>query len=200
MSEKLFIITQGDESMEDTQIIALYWERDERAISETAEKYGRYCHSVAYGILQNNEDSEECVNDTYTGAWNSIPPHKPELLSAFLAKITRRISLNRLRSRLTKKRGGGQYAVTLGELEECIPSSFAAEDMLQTHELTRILNEFLEELSTEERRVFLCRYWYLDPIKDIAKRFSFGESKVKMMLKRTREKLLTHLEKEGITL
>lgn len=200
MSEKLFIITQGDESMEDTQIIALYWERDERAISETAEKYGRYCHSVAYGILQNNEDSEECVNDTYTGAWNSIPPHKPELLSAFLAKITRRISLNRLRSRLTKKRGVGQYAVTLGELEECIPSSFAAEDMLQIHELTRILNEFLEELSTEERRVFLCRYWYLDPVKDIAKRFSFGESKVKMMLKRTREKLLTHLEKEGITL
>lgn len=186
--------------MEDTQIIALYWERDERAISETAEKYGRYCHSVAYGILQNNEDSEECVNDTYTGAWNSIPPHKPELLSAFLAKITRRISLNRLRSRLTKKRGVGQYAVTLGELEECIPSSFAAEDMLQIHELTRILNEFLEELSTEERRVFLCRYWYLDPVKDIAKRFSFGESKVKMMLKRTREKLLTHLEKEGITL
>ncbi len=186
--------------MEDTQIIALYWERDERAISETAEKYGRYCHSVAYRILRNNEDSEECVNDTYTGVWNSIPPHKPELFSAFLAKITRRLSLNRLRSRLTEKRGGGQYAVTLEELGECIPSSFTAEDMLQTHELTRILNEFLEGLSTEERRVFLCRYWYLDPVKDIAKRFSFGESKVKMMLKRTREKLLTHLEKEGITL
>lgn len=186
--------------MEDTDIISLYWARDERAISETAEKYGRYCHSVAYRILQNNEDSEECVNDTYTGAWNSIPPHRPELFSAFLAKITRRLSLNRLRSRLTGKRGAGQYAVTLEELAECIPSAQTTEDTFETHELTRILNEFLENLSAEERRVFLCRYWYLDPVKDIAKRFSYGESKVKMMLKRTREKLLIHLEKEGITL
>lgn len=186
--------------MEDTEIIALYWERDERAISETADKYGRYCHSVAYRILQNNEDSEECVNDTYAGAWNSIPPHRPELFSAFLAKLTRRISLNRLRSKIAEKRGAGQYAVTLEELAECIPSSLTAEDTLQTHELTRILNEFLDDLSTAERRVFLCRYWYLDPVKDIAKRFSFGESKVKMMLKRTRGKLLDFLEKEGIAL
>ena len=186
--------------MEDTEIIALYWARDERAVSETAEKYGRYCHSVAYRILQNKEDSEECVNDTYTGAWNAIPPHRPELFSAFLAKITRRISLNRLRSETTERRGGGQYTVTLEELTECIPSSLSAEDTLETHELTRIINKFLDGLSTDERRVFLCRYWYLDPIKDIAKRFSFGESKVKMMLKRTREKLLIHLEKEGITL
>ena len=186
--------------MEDTEIIALYWARDERAVSETAEKYGRYCHSVAYRILQNKEDSEECVNDTYTGAWNTIPPHRPELFSAFLAKITRRISLNRLRSKTTERRGGGQYTVTLEELTECIPSSLSAEDTLETHELTRIINKFLDGLPTDERRVFLCRYWYLDPIKDIAKRFSFGESKVKMMLKRTREKLLIHLEKEGITL
>lgn len=186
--------------MEDTEIIALYWARDERAVSETAEKYGRYCHSVAYRILQNKEDSEECVNDTYTGAWNTIPPHRPELFSAFLAKITRRISLNRLRNKTAERRGGGQYTVTLEELTECIPSSLSAEETLEAHELTRILNEFLDGLSTDERRVFLCRYWYLDPIKDIAKRFSFGESKVKMMLKRTREKLLIHLEKEGITL
>lgn len=186
--------------MEDTEIIALYWERDERAVSETAEKYGRYCHSVAYRILQNNEDSEECVNDTYSGAWNAIPPHRPDLFSAFLAKITRRISLNRLRSKTAEKRGAGQYTVTLEELAECIPSSRTAEDTLETHELTRILNKFLDCLSKEERRVFLCRYWYLDSVKDIAKRFSFGESKVKMMLKRTREKLLVHLEKEGISL
>ncbi|MBR6537114.1 MAG: sigma-70 family RNA polymerase sigma factor [Lachnospiraceae bacterium] len=186
--------------MEDTEIIALYWARDERAVSETAEKYGRYCHSVAYRILQNKEDSEECVNDTYTGAWNTIPPHRPELFSAFLAKITRRISLNRLRNKTAERRGSGQYTVTLEELTECIPSSLSAEDTLETHELTRIINKFLDGLPTDERRVFLCRYWYLDPIKDIAKRFSFGESKVKMMLKRTREKLLIHLEKEGITL
>lgn len=186
--------------MEDTDIIALYWERDERAVSETAEKYGRYCHSVAYRILQNKEDSEECVNDTYTGAWNAIPPHRPELFSAFLAKITRRISLNRLRSKAAEKRGAGQCTVTLEELAECIPSSLSAEELFETRELTRIINKFLDGLSTEERRVFLCRYWYLDPIKDIAKRFSFGESKVKMMLKRTREKLLIHLEKEGISL
>lgn len=186
--------------MEDTEIIALYWERDERAVSETAAKYGRYCHSVAYRILQNNEDSEECVNDTYTGVWNAIPPHRPELFSAFLAKITRRISLNRLRSKTAEKRGGGQYTVTLEELAECIPSTQTVEDTLETHELTRILNAFLDGLSVDERRVFLCRYWYFDSIKDIAKRFSFGESKVKMMLKRTRGKLLDFLEKEGITL
>lgn len=186
--------------MEDTDIIALYWARDERAVSETADKYGRYCHSVAYRILQNNEDSEECVNDTYTGAWNAIPPHRPELFSAFLAKITRRISLNLLRNKTAEKRGTGQYTVTLEELSECIPSSLTAEDTVETHELTRMLNNFLDNLSVEERRVFLCRYWYLDPVKDIAKRFSFGESKVKMMLKRTREKLLIHLKKEGISL
>lgn len=183
--------------MEDTEIIALYWDRDERAISETAEKYGSYCHSISYRLLQNTEDAKECVNDTYVGAWNSIPPHRPGLLSAFLGKIARRISLNRLRERNAGKRAAGQYALTLNELSDCIPSGQRAEDMAETKELTRILNAFLATLATEERRVFLCRYWYFDSVKEIANRFGCGQSKIKMMLKRTREKLLTHLKKEG---
>ena len=183
--------------MKDTEIIALYWDRDERAISETATKYGHYCHSIAYRLLQNAEDAKECVNDTYVGAWNSIPPHRPGLLSAFLGKITRRISINRLRDRNAGKRGAGQYALTLEELSDCIPSGQRAEDLAETKELTRILNAFLATLGTEERRVFLCRYWYFDSVKDIATRFDCGQSKIKMMLKRTREKLLTYLEKEG---
>lgn len=183
--------------MEDTEIIALYWDRDERAISETTEKYGSYCHSISYRLLQNTEDAKECVNDTYVGAWNSIPPHRPGLLSAFLGKITRRISLNRLRERNAGKRAAGQYALTLNELSDCIPSGQRAEDMAETKELTRILNAFLATLATEERRVFLCRYWYFDSVKEIANRFNCGQSKIKMMLKRTREKLLTHLKKEG---
>ncbi len=183
--------------MEDTEIIALYWDRDERAISETAEKYGNYCHSIAYRLLQNTEDAKECVNDTYVGAWNTIPPHRPGLLSAFLGKITRRISINRLRDRNAGKRSAGQYTLTLEELSDCIPSGQRAEDLAETKELTRILNAFLATLATEERRVFLRRYWYFDSVKEIAKRFDCGQSKVKMMLKRTREKLLTHLKKEG---
>ena len=185
--------------MEDRQIVDLYLMRSEDAISETEKKYGRYCHYIAYCILENDEDAKEIVNDTYLKTWNTVPPNRPDPLKTYVGMITRQLSLDRYEEKHAQKRGG-ETALVLEELAECIPSSKTAEDTLETHELTRMLNEFLDGLSTEERRVFLCRYWYLDPVKDIAKRFSFGESKVKMILKRTREKLLILLEKEGITL
>lgn len=184
--------------MEDKQIVALYWQRSERAIEETAEKYGKYCHTIAYNILLNHEDAEESVNDTYMGAWKSIPPNRPDILSAFLGKITRNISLNRWRHKSAEKRGGGQVMVALDELLECIPAGEKPEEQIEAMELAKIIDSFLAGLKAEERRVFVCRYWYLDPIAEICKQFGYGESKVKSMLLRTRGKLLKYLEKEGI--
>lgn len=175
--------------MEDEQIVELYWTRDERAIEETDIKYNRYCHSIAYNILRNNEDAEECVNDTYMGAWNSMPPHKPELLSAFLGKITRNLSLKKWRSVTADKRGGGETALTLDELQECIPHSDNVHEAIELKALAGIIDTFLRGIPDEERRVFICRYWYMDSIADICEQFGFGQSKVKMMLSRTREKL-----------
>ncbi|MBO4838538.1 MAG: sigma-70 family RNA polymerase sigma factor [Lachnospiraceae bacterium] len=184
--------------MEDSQIVVLYWKRDEKAISESETKYGRYCYSIADGILHDRGDAEECVNDTWLGAWHAMPPHRPEILPTFLGKITRRISLKKWRARSAEKRGGGSVAVSLDELEECIPAGQKIEESLEAAGLAEIINAFLETLPAAERRVFLRRYWYFDSVRDIALRFGFGESKVKMMLKRTRDKLLLHLQKEDI--
>lgn len=184
--------------MEDKQIVALYWQRSERAISETAGKYGNYCYTIAYNILYNNEDADESVNDTYMGAWNSMSPNKPDILSAFLGKITRNIALNKWRHRNAEKRGGGQVTVALDELLECIPSEEKPEDKIETMELAKMIDVFLAGLKDMERRVFVCRYWYLDPITEICKQFGYSESKVKSMLFRTRNKLQAYLEKEGI--
>ncbi len=184
--------------MEDSRIVELYWQRDETAIAETQNKYGHYCYSIANNILRNNEEAEECVNDTYLGAWKSIPPHCPVILSTFLGKITRQLSLKKLRYQTAGKRGGGAPVAALDELEECIPSGQSMEADLNARELAKIIDEFLGSLSTWERRVFLRRYWYFDSIKDISSRFGFSQSKVKMMLKRTRDKLLVRLGKEDI--
>ena len=186
--------------MEDSRIIDLYWQRNVLAISETQSKYERYCYTIAYNILHNNEDAEESVNDTYVGAWNAIPPHRPAVLSTFLGKITRRISLKKCREKAAEKRGGGEVALTLDELEECIPSGDSITEGLEAKELAKHIDAFLETLPVEERRVFLCRYWYFDSIRDIASRFGFSQSKVKMMLKRTRDKLLVQLRKEDVSL
>ncbi len=188
----------GGEVMEDHQIIDLYWQRDETAIAETERKYGRYCYAIAFGILQSNEDAEESVNDTYIGAWNAMPPHRPENLPTFLGKITRHLSLKTWRERTAIKRGGGEVPLALEELEGCIPAGQSVDEHLEAAELAAVLDDFLGALPVEERRVFLCRYWYFDSIHDISVRFGFGQSKVKMMLKRTREKLLVRLNKEEI--
>lgn len=184
--------------MTDARIIELYFERDERAIGETDRKYGPYCRSIAYNILFSHEDAEESMNDTYLRAWNSMPPERPNILSAFLGKICRRLSIDRWRRDRAEKRGGGEPALALEELEYCIPSgSGDPADELELRELQRLYERFLTSLPAAERRVFLCRYWYMDPIADIARRFGFTEAKVTSMLHRTRERFRAVLEKEG---
>ncbi len=182
--------------MEDSKIVALYWARDERAIAESAAKYGAYCRAIAAGILRDQRDAEESVNDTWIGAWGSMPPHKPERLSAFLGKITRRVSLKRHREKNAQKRGGGQVEPALEELSECVGAT--VDEALEEQELARLIDAFLDGLPDTEQRVFVCRYWYLDSVADIAERFGFSESKVKSMLHRTRGKLRDRLEKEDI--
>ena len=183
--------------MDDKQIVDLYFARKEQAIRETAKKYGKYCFAIARNILQNSSDAEETVNDTYMGAWNSIPPHRPAMLSTYLGKITRRLALKRWTANRTQKRGGSEIALALEELAGCIPSDFDVESRINEDELTQILNDFVRNLPNPESHIFLCRYWYLDSIEAIARRFDFSQSKVKSMLSRTRKKLYAHLQKEG---
>lgn len=182
--------------MEDKKIVELFLQRSEQAVTETQSKYGNYCYSIAYQILANNEDAEESVNDTYIDAWNSIPPHKPAILSTFLGKITRRISIDRWRNRNAKKRGGGEMPLVLEELSECIEGNNSIEQELEQKRLTEVINTFVLGLPGTEQKVFLCRYWYMDSIDSICRQFGFSESKVKSMLYRTREKLKHVLEKE----
>ena len=182
--------------MEDQGIIKLFFDRSEQAIVETDKKYGGFCYSIAYNILDNREDSEESVSDTYMAAWNTIPPHRPSFLNAFLAKLTRHISIDRWRKRSAKKRGGGEMILALEELEECA-DSHNVETELAKKELTRLLNAFLSSLPDTERNVFLCRYWYLDSIQTISEVSGFSQSKVTSMLHRLREKLRKKLSEEG---
>lgn len=186
--------------MEDKQIVELYLRRNEQAIDQTAKKYGNYCFSIANNILDNYEDAEETVSDTYVGAWNAIPPHRPVNLGTFLGKIARRLAIKRWRMSRTQKRGGGEMPLVLEELSGCIPAESDPEKELEMAELSGVLNRFVRELPQTERNVFVCRYWYMDSIQDIGKRYGFSQSKVKSMLSRTRKKLLTYLNKEGIAL
>ena len=186
--------------MEDHQIVELYWARSERAIPETADKYGRYCYSIACHILHSREDSEECVNDTYLHAWNTMPPQRPDRLSAFLGRIARNLALNRWETYAAEKRGAGQTALALDELRECIPAPDCTERVVDDVALADLFNRFLASLSEESRKIFLRRYWYLNPIKEIAAEYRLSESKVKMSLLRSRARLKLLLEKEGIDL
>lgn len=183
--------------MKDEQIVDLYWERSESAIEESSKKYGRYCRCIAYNILQNEEDSEECVNDTWLRAWNAIPPKRPNRLSAFFGKITRNLSLNRYEKRTAEKRGG-ETELVLGELLEAVPSGDSTAETVDSLELSRLINRFVEALPAQQRKIFVRRYWYISPIKEIARDFDIGESKTKMILLRTRNELKEFLEKEGI--
>lgn len=184
--------------MEDKQIVDLYLARSENAITETASKYRRYCYAIAYNILANCGDAEECVNDTYLGAWNSIPPCQPAILSTFLGKITRRLAIKKWQKEHAAKRGGGEIVIALEELEECIPAGQNIEQEIETAELGKKINEFVMSLPLTERNVFICRYWYMDAISEICQQFGFSQSKVKSMLQRTRNKLQVYLEKEGV--
>ena len=183
--------------MDDQSIVELYWSRSENAISETDVKYGRYLNSISYNILANHEDAQECVNDTYHNAWNTMPPDRPSVLSTFLGKITRRLSIDRWRRLNAEKRGGGELTLALDELENCVSGSGNVENEIERRELAKLFNGFLDTLPVTERRVFLCRYWYMDSVPSIAQQFGFSESKVTSMLHRTRNKLRVLLEKEG---
>lgn len=184
--------------MDDNKIIKLYTERSEKAISETAVKYGRYCHYIAFNILRNNEDSEECVNDTYLRAWNSIPPKYPDRLQTFLGKITRNLSLNKYEKLTAGKRGSGQIPLILDELTECIPAAGSVEKIAEDMLIKNTVDRFLDELPAETRKIFVRRYWYMNSIREISDEYAIKESKVTVTLFRTREKLKKFLEKEGI--
>lgn len=184
--------------MDDPQIVELYFARSEAAIQETDRKYGRYCYTIAYNILSNPQDSEESVSDTYLSAWNSMPPRRPAKLSTFLGKLTRNISIDRWRTANAQKRGGGEVALALEELGECVSGQPGAEEALLQKELAAWLNRFLEKLSAEERSVFLCRYWYVNSLEEIAKKTGFSVGKIKSMLHRIRNKLERQLETEGL--
>lgn len=186
--------------MGDQQIVDLYWARAENAISETAHKYGRYCHYIAYNILHNDEDSEECVNDTYLKAWNVIPPQRPNKLSTFLGKITRNLALDRYKYNSREKRGGAQMPLVIDELAECVSATDTTSHIIDDMVLVDCFNRFLATLPAEPRKIFMRRYWYFSSIKEIANDFSISESNVKMSLSRTRNKLKQLLEKEGFEL
>lgn len=182
--------------MEDSQIVSLYWQRKEEAIDRTEEKYGRYLTTIAYNILSDLEDSKESVNDTYLAAWDSIPPQKPQVLSTYLGKLTRRISIDLFRKRTSDKRGGGEYALSLEELGECIGGN-TTEEAVDVQALSDAIGAFLRTVSPESRNVFIGRYYYLDPVKKIAGYCGITESKAKILLHRTRQSLWEYLQREG---
>ena len=184
--------------MQDDAIVTLYWQRDESAIRETQDKYGRYLTKIAYNILSDLEDSMESVNDTYLSAWNCIPPRKPAKLSAFLGKLTRNISIDRWRNMSAKKRGNGEVDIALDELSECVSGKPSIEEVIIQKEVVACLNRFLATLSDDERIVFLCRYWYVNSINEIADKTGFSIGKIKSMLHRTRGKLSRQLDKEEL--
>lgn len=186
--------------MDDAKIIQLYWERNEEAIPATAEKYGSYCAAIAGNILGNCEDAEECVNDTYWNAWNAMPPHKPRVLSAFLGKLTRNLSLNRYRYNTAGKRLGSQTAAVLDEISEFVSDTESVEQNLDRRELIRAIDAFLGELPAEKRRIFVRRYWYFDTISEIASRFGRTENNVSVILNRIRLKLHNYLLERGFEL
>ena len=183
--------------MDDASIVQLYWDRSERAISETDAKYGAYCYSIAYNALANAEDAEESVSDTYLAAWNKLPPHRPLVLKTFLGRITRCISINRWNARNTRKRGGGEVLLTLDELTDCTDGKQDVERLCESTEMIDSFNAFLDTLPKHQRNIFLRRYWFFEPIAEIAKTYGFTQSKVTAMLHRIRGKLKDHLIKEG---
>lgn len=186
--------------MDDTRIIELYFERSEQAIIETANKYGSYCKCIAINILHNKQEVEECLDDTYMKAWNSIPPHIPTRMKTYLGKITRNLAINRYLYNHAAKRKLNETYVIIEELNKCIPSGNNTERIADDCLVKEILNNFLEILPIEQRKIFVRRYWYMDSVKEIARANGMGVSKVKMILHRSKKKLKQMLEEEGVSI
>ena len=183
--------------MTDTEIINLFFERSEQAIEELAKKHGNAVAKVARNILGNTQDAEECVNDTYLGTWNAIPPHKPSPLRTFVCKIARNLATKKYHSNTAEKRNS-QYDLALDELEEYLSDSDSVEKAYEAQELKEAINGFLATLSYSDRFIFMRRYWYSDPVQDIAKMAHSTNNSVAVRLFRIREKLRLYLVKEGL--
>lgn len=186
--------------MQDSQIVELYLQREESAIQETQQKYGPYLTKIAYNILADLEDSKESVNDTYLKAWNSMPPHKPAILSTYLGKITRQVSIDILRKHSSLKRQASQYAVSLDELSDCVPTDKTPEQTIELQQLAEAIAAYLQTLSPQVRCTFIGRYYFMDSIGEIADYCGMSHSKVESMLHRTRKGLKAYLEKEGYSI
>ena len=188
--------------MDDPRILDLFFERDENALVEVRQKYGQRLFRSAMNILHNMQDAEECVNDTLLKAWNAIPPNRPEMLGAFMAKIARNLSINKWKAKSAARRGGGEMDLMLGELEDCIPmaKSHTPEEEYEAGLVTDAINACLASMDQTARVAFVLRYFHGESIRSICERFNMGESKVKSLLFRARKKLAAHLEKEEIAL
>lgn len=186
--------------MTDYEIIGLYNERNQEAVAATQDKYGAYCMKIAFNILSDRRDSEECVNDTYLQAWNTIPPQFPKVLRAFLGKITRNLSIDTLRKRKSVKRGAGEIDIIFEELEECIPGEDQIESAITQAEITEAVNEFLSGLSYEQRKLFVKRYWYAETLASSAASLGMSESKAASALFRMRKRLREHFNERGLSI
>lgn len=183
--------------MEDSKIVQLYWDRDQTAITQSDRKYGGYCFCVSNNLLGDPQDAEECVSDTWLGAWEAMPPHRPQLLRMFFAKIVRRISINRLEQRNAAKRGGGQIPLALEELSECVGAGPEVEEQAIQRELVAAINTFLKALPERDGNLFLRRYFFGESIRLIAQEYGMTENNATVNLSRTRKKLRDYLQKEG---
>ena len=186
--------------MQDNQIIALYFARDERAITETANKYGSYCMSIAQNILRNMQDSEECVNDTWLQTWNSIPPACPNVLKTYVGRITRNLSINKYKSEKREKRGGGEVALALDELTDVAAPGDELQQYIDKQEFAEAFNRFLRSLPARDCNIFVRRYYHVDSVESIAKRYGLSRANVFKILSRTRQALKAFLESEGFAL
>lgn len=186
--------------MDDSEIVRLFWDRNETALSVTEEKHGKRCRTVAENILKNREDADDCVNEAYLKLWELIPPHRPEALGAFLCKIVRCISINMLKAKTAGKRGGSTAALAFEELEECIPDKCSVEHTYEGKEMISAVNSFLRQIPIENRRIFVLRYWYCCELSEIANRFGKRKNTVSVILNRTRSRLRKYLEEEGFEL
>ena len=185
--------------MTDEAIIGLYFERDQQAIAESDTKYGAFCQYLAANILQNREDAEECVNDTWLTAWNRIPPTRPERLKVFFGRITRDVSIDRWRHNRAQKRYNGTELL-LSELEDCVPSTQNVEAAMELRELTEAIDRWLGALEPEERVAFVRRYWHGEPVKDLANHFAVSPNQMAQRLRRLRLRLRQALEAEGVSI